>query len=163
MASGDHRAAVPDNLSGVGLNIGLVRARGNDQIVDRLADGVERAFSALRVTRTVEIVVPGCLEIPLGAKYLAESGQVDAVVCIGAAIRYETTHYDLVVGECGRGIQELQMRSGVPVTFGVLAVEDEAQATAKSDGPDGHNVGHEAALGAVEMARLAQKWGKLGK
>ncbi len=158
VASGDQRAAAPDGLVGTGLTIGVVRARWNAAVVDRLADGVARGLAELKVTRTVEVAVPGCFEIPLAAHYLATSGQVDAVVCIGAVIRGETTHYELVSGECGRGVQEVQLATGVPVLFGVLTVENDDQAMARSEGPGGHNVGEEAAVGAVEMARLAQKW-----
>jgi 6,7-dimethyl-8-ribityllumazine synthase len=100
----------------------------------------------------VEVSVPGSFEIPFGARALATSGRVDAVICIGAVIRGETTHYDLVAGECARGIQDVQLATGVPVAFGVLTTEDEAQALARSEGPGGHNVGEEAALVAVEMA-----------
>ncbi len=158
VASGDERARVPDGLSGTGLTIGLVRARWNAEIVDRLAAGVERGLAELKVTRTVEVEVPGCFEIPLAAQYLATSGQVDAVVCIGAVIRGETTHYELVSQECGHGVQQVQLSTGVPVLFGVLTVEDEGQALARSEDAGGHNVGEEAATGAVEMARLGQKW-----
>ena len=157
MASGDHRAAVPEGLTGTGLTIGVVRARWNREIVERLAAGVSRALSELKVNRTIEVAVPGCFEIPLAAKYLAESGTIDAVVCIGAVIRGETTHYELVAGECGRGVQDVQLATGVPVLFGVLTVENDDQALARSEGPGGHNVGEEAAAGAVEMARLAQR------
>lgn len=158
MASGDQRATTPEGLTGTGLTIGVVRARWNADVVDRLADGVGRALAELKVTRTVEVAVPGCLEIPLAASYLAGSGQVDAVVCIGAVIRGETTHYDLVSEECARGIQDVQRSTGIPVLFGVLTVESIDQAMARSEGGQGHNVGAEAAAGAVEMARLAQKW-----
>jgi len=163
VASGDHRAAVPPGLTGTGLTIGLVAARWNAEIVDRLADGVRRGLADLKVTRTLEVEVPGCFEIPLAAGYLARSGQVDAVVCIGAVIRGETTHYELVAGECGRGVQDVQLTTGVPVLFGVLTVETTEQALARSEGPGGHNVGEEAAAGAVEMARLAQKWAPFGE
>lgn len=140
------------------MSIGLVRARWNQEIVDRLADGVQRGLDAMKVRNVVEAAVPGCFEIPLAARLLARSGEVDAVVCIGVVIRGETTHYELVAGECGRGIQDVQLSTGVPALFGVLTVENEAQAMARSEGPGGHNVGEEAALGAVEMARLCQKW-----
>ena len=158
MATGDDRATVPKGLTGTGLTIGVVAARWNDHIVGRLADGVRRGLADLKVTRTVEIEVPGCFELPQGAGYLARSGQVDAVVCIGAVIRGETTHYELVAGECGRGVQDVQLATGVPVLFGVLTVENTEQALARSEGAGGHNVGEQAAAGAVEMARLAQKW-----
>jgi 6,7-dimethyl-8-ribityllumazine synthase len=158
MASGDHRPTTPETLNGRGLTVGVVRARWNADIVQRLADGVERAVADLHVSKTVEVAVPGCFEIPLAAQYLARSGQVDAVVCLGAVIRGETTHYELVAGECGRGVQDVQLATGVPVLFGVLTVENTNQALARSEGPGGHNVGEEAVHGAVEMARLAQTW-----
>jgi 6,7-dimethyl-8-ribityllumazine synthase len=107
----------------------------------------------------LEISVPGSFEIPFGAKVLAESGQVDAVVCIGAVIRGETTHYDLVAGECARGIQDVQLATGIPVAFGVLTTEDEGQALARSEGPGGHNVGEDAAVVAVEMAGHVRRFG----
>ncbi len=122
--------------------------------MDRLAAGVERGLASLGVTDIVTHAVPGSFEIPVAAKALAASGTVDAVVCIGAVIRGETTHYELVSSECGRGVQQAQLDTGVPILFGVLTVEDEAQALARSEGPGGHNVGEEAAVGAVEMARL---------
>lgn len=158
VASEEQRAQVPDALTGTGLTVGVVRARWNQAIVQRLADGVERGLAGLKVTRTVEVEVPGCFEIPLAAQYLATSGQVDAVVCIGAVIRGETTHYELVSDSCGRGVQDVQLATGVPVLFGVVTVENEVQALARSEDAGGHNVGEEAATGAVEMARLAQRW-----
>ncbi len=158
MASGDQRASTPKGLIGTGLTVGVVRARWNANVVDRLADGVERTLAELKVTRIVDVAVPGCFEIPLAASYLAGSGQVDAVVCIGAVIRGETTHYEIVSEECARGVQQAQRATGVPVLFGVVTVENTEQALARSEGPGGHNVGEEAAVGAVEMARLAQKW-----
>jgi 6,7-dimethyl-8-ribityllumazine synthase len=162
VASGDQRATVPDGLIGTGLTVGVVAARWNADVVERLAQGVRRAFSALQVTRTTELTVPGCFEIPLAARYLARSGQVDAIVCIGAVIRGETTHYELVAGECGRGILDVQLSTGVPTLLGVLTVESLDQALSRSEGPGGHNVGEEAATAAVEMARLAQKWAPFG-
>jgi 6,7-dimethyl-8-ribityllumazine synthase len=126
--------------------------------VDRLVEGVQRAVEQLRITRTVEVDVPGAFEIPFAARLLALSGQVDAIVCVGTVIRGETTHYESVAGECAAGIQTVQMSTGVPVLFGVLTVENEAQALARSEAAGGHNVGFEATEAAVEMARLAQRW-----
>lgn len=160
MAEGTARAHAPEGLDGAGLRVGVVRARWNAHIVDRLAAGVERGLAALGVgTEGVEEVsVPGSFEIPFGARALAASGRVDAVVCIGAVIRGETTHYDIVAGECARGVQQVQLTTGVPVAFGVLTTEDEAQALARSEGPGGHNVGEEAAAVAVEMALVAGRY-----
>ena len=149
---------MPRELTGTGLTLGVVRSRWNQMIVDRLVDGVQRAVVDLRVTRTVDVDVPGAFEIPFAARLLALSGQVDAVVCVGTVIRGETTHYESVAGECAAGIQNVQLSTGVPVLFGVLTVENEAQALVRSEGEGGHNVGYEATAAAVEMARLAQQW-----
>lgn len=158
MSSDDRRAAAPDDLDGKGLRVGIVRARWNEHIVERLAEGARRGLRALGVLDddVVEVSVPGSFEIPFGARVLASSGAVDAVVCIGAVVRGETTHYELVAGECAGGVQQVQLSTGVPVAFGVLTTEDEEQAMARSEGPGGHNVGEEAAAVAVEMARLAE-------
>jgi 6,7-dimethyl-8-ribityllumazine synthase len=160
VAEGSARATAPAGLDGSGLRVGLVRARWNGQIVDRLAEGVTRGLSALGVVAddVVEVSVPGSFEIPFGARALATSDRVDAVICIGAVIRGETGHYDIVAGECARGVQQVQLSTGVPVAFGVLTTEDERQALARSEGPGGHNVGEEAAVVAVEMARIAQRY-----
>lgn len=160
MAEGTARAGAPDGLDGAGLRVGVVRARWNGPIVERLAEGVERGLKAVGVVAddVVEVSVPGSFEIPFGARALATSGRVDAVVCVGAVIRGETTHYDIVAGECARGVQDVQLSTGVPVAFGVLTTEDEEQALARSEGPGGHNVGEEAAVVAVEMARIAQRF-----
>lgn len=145
-------------LDGAGLRVGVVRARWNAHVVDRLAAGVRRGLAALAVADgdVVEVTVPGSFELPMAAQVLATSGTVDAIVCIGSVIRGETTHYELVAGECARGIQQVQLTTGVPVAFGVLTTEDEPQALARSEGPGGHNVGEDAAHVAVEMARLAR-------
>jgi len=160
VAEGSDRAAAPDGIDGTGLRVGVVRARWNPGVVERLAEGVERGLKALGVVADdiMELSVPGSFEIPFGARALAVSGLVDAVVCIGSVIRGETSHYDIVAGECARGVQQVQLTTGVPVAFGVLTTEDERQALARSEGPGGHNVGEEAALVAVEMARVAQRF-----
>jgi 6,7-dimethyl-8-ribityllumazine synthase len=157
MASGDDRAGAPAGIDGKGVRVGIVRARWNREIVERLALGVRRGLSDVGVDDAdiVEVSVPGSFEIPFGARVLATSGRVDAVVCIGAVIRGETSHYDLVAGECAAGVQQVQLTTGVPVGFGVLTIENEGQALARSEDPGGHNVGEEAAWVAVEMAQLA--------
>lgn len=160
MTTGDKGAAPPDGLDGTGLRIGVVRARWNTQIVDRLAAGVGRGLAGLgvRPTDVVDVAVPGSFELPMGARILAASGQVDAVICLGSVIRGETSHYELVAGEAASGIQEVQLTTGVPVAFGILTTEDEEQALARSEGEGGHNVGEDAAVVAVEMARLAERY-----
>ena len=159
MAGADDKGAAPEGLSGAGLRVGIVRARWNSHIVDRLHEGARRGLADLGVDDddVVETTVPGSFELPMGARILAASGGVDAVICLGSVIRGETTHYELVAGESAAGIQQVQLTTGVPVAFGVLTTEDEDQALARSEGPGGHNVGEDAALVAVEMARLAEE------
>ncbi len=154
------RAAAPPGLDGSGLRIGVVRARWNGHIVDRLANGVGRGLAGLHVdpSDVVDVTVPGSFELPMAARILASSGQVDAIVCLGSVIRGETTHYELVAGESAAGIQQVQLQTGVPVAFGILTTEDEAQALARSQDTGGHNVGEDAAVVAVEMARLAERF-----
>ncbi len=159
MSAGDKGAAAPVGLDGRGLRIGVVRARWNAGIVERLAEGVRRGLAGLQVADSdvVEVMVPGSFELPMGARLLAASGKVDAVICLGCVVRGETTHYELVAGEAAAGIQQVQLSTGVPVAFGILTTEDESQALARSQPAGGHNVGEDAAVVAVEMARLAQQ------
>ena len=159
MASGDDRASVPEDLDGVGLRIGLVRSRWNAEIVDRLCAGVERGLLHLGIPFDDIVIesVPGSFEIPMGCSILARSGEVDAIVAIGVVLRGETTHYELVSEGAAQGIQQVQLTTGIPVAFGLLTVENREQALARSEGPGGHNVGEDAAVVAVEMARLAER------
>lgn len=160
MSGEDQRAASPADLDGAGLRIGVIRARWNDHIVDRLAQGVGRGLAHLGVEPgdVVDVTVPGSFELPMAARILASSGRVDAIVCLGSVIRGGTTHYELVAGEAAAGIQQVQIQTGIPVAFGILTTEDEGQALARSEGAGGHNVGEDAAVVAVEMARLTQRF-----
>lgn len=155
MATGDDRASTPD-LDATGLRIGVIGTRWNADIVARLREGALRGLESYGVDNITELSVPGAYELPLAAQYLAESGSVDGIVVIGAVIRGETTHYELVAGECGRAIMDVQLATGTPIGMGVLTVEDVDQALARSEDPGGHNVGEEAATVAVEMAILKQ-------
>ena len=130
MTAGDRGAGAPEGLDGKGLPIGVVRARWNAGIVDRLAQGVGRGLAGLGVdpADVIDETVPGSFELPMGARILAASGRVDAVICLGCVIRSETSHYELVAGEAAAGIQQVQLDTGVPVAFGILATEDEARA-----------------------------------
>jgi len=147
-------------LDGSGLRIAVVCGRFNDAITSRLLDGVWRGLADVKVDPADVVVewVPGAFEVPFAARTIASSGRVDAVICLGAVIRGETSHYDFVAGECARGIQDVQLSVGVPVLFGVLTTENDEQALARSEGPGGHNVGEECAHTAVEMVHLASRW-----
>ncbi len=160
MAGAADKGGARDGLDGNGLRVGIVHARWNSHIVDRLLEGARRGLSDLGVAEAdvVETSVPGSFELPMGARILAASGYVDAVICLGSVVRGETSHYELVAGESAAGIQQVQLATGVPVAFGVLTTEDEDQALARSEGPGGHNVGEDSAVVAVEMARLAEEY-----
>lgn len=142
-------------LDGTGLRIAIISARFNDHIVTALRDGARRGLARLGVADgdVLEAWVPGAFELPLAAQAIAETGKVDAVLCLGTVIRGDTPHFDYVCGEAARGIQDVQLATGVPVMFGVLTVNTEQQAIDRS-GPGTDNKGDEAAVGAVEMALL---------
>ena len=157
MASGDDRAESLD-IDGSDLTVGIISARWNADIVARLVEGAQRGLLAAGVTDFDHETVPGAFELPLAALLLAQTGNFDALIVLGAVIRGETTLYELVAGECGRGIMDVQLQTGVPIGMGVLTVENDAQADARSEEAGGHNVGEEAALVAVELALLAKNW-----
>ena len=149
-------SAIPD-LDGSGLRIAIIGARFNDHIVTNLRDGALRGLERLGVADSdiIESWVPGAFELPLAAKVLAETGKVDAIICLGTVIKGDTPHFDYVCGEAARGIQDAQLATGIPVMFGVLTVNTEQQAIDRS-GPGIDNKGDEAAVGAVEMALLVK-------
>jgi 6,7-dimethyl-8-ribityllumazine synthase len=138
-----------------GLNMTLLAARYHVAIVDGLVAGARAAWveaggdpERLRLE-----YVPGAFELPLAAQAAARSGAQDGVVALGCVIRGETSHYDLVAGECARGLQRVALDERIPVAFGVLTTENEAQAVARS-GPGAANKGAEALVAAVALARL---------
>lgn len=138
-----------------GLRVALVVSRYNDFITDRLADG---ALQALIVAGAAEdgitvIKVPGAFEVPLAARRAAETGQYDAVVCLGCLIRGETPHFDYIASASSHAIALASAETGVPMTFGVLTTDSAEQAIERAaKGPS--NKGWEAAMAAVEMATL---------
>ncbi len=160
----DQRAAgrPEPERNGAGLRIAVVCGRFNDHVTNRLLAGVQRGLAAVGVADAdvTEAWVPGAFELPLAAKAFAESGTVDAIVCIGCVIRGETTHYETVAGECASGIQQAQLATGLPIVFGVLTTENLDQALCRSEEAGGHNVGEEAAATAVEMVTLLRNIGK---
>jgi 6,7-dimethyl-8-ribityllumazine synthase len=141
---------------GAGLRVAVLCGRFNDHVTVRLLDGVRRGLHDCKVADddVTEVWVPGSFELPVTAKAFAMSGAVDAVICIGCVIRGDTAHFELVAGECARGIQQVGLETGLPIVFGVLTTENLDQALCRSESAGGHNVGVEAAQTAVEMARL---------
>jgi 6,7-dimethyl-8-ribityllumazine synthase len=165
LPSEPQRASRPGELAGTheggSMRIAVVCARFNDEITLRLLDGAYEALYRLNVRGDRRLVawVPGAFELPLAARFLAASGDFAAIVCLGAVIRGETSHYDFVAGECARGIQQVQLETGVPVVFGVLTTENIEQALERSGGRVG-NKGDEAVVTAVEMASLLEQLAK---
>ena len=141
--------------SGSGRRVAVVAARFNEVVTGRLVQGALDGLASFGVAADdVDVAwVPGAFEIPLVARRLAASGDYDAVICLGAVIRGDTAHFELVAGEAARGIAEVTRSTGVPVIFEVLATDDLAQAEARAGGAHG-NKGWEAAGAALEMAGL---------
>jgi 6,7-dimethyl-8-ribityllumazine synthase len=102
-------------------------------LAERLVAGAQRAFAEAGALVDVH-EVPGAFELPLAALYLAQTGRYAGVACLGAVIRGETDHYEYVCSEAARGIQDVQLRTGVPCAFGVLTVENMEQALARTGG-----------------------------
>jgi 6,7-dimethyl-8-ribityllumazine synthase len=126
-----------------------------EELAERLVDGATRVFAEAGGAVDVHDVA-GAFELPLAAKYCAESGRYRGVACLGAVIRGETDHYDFVCSEAAAGIARVSLDSGVPCSFGVLTVDDMAQALARSGGGKRHQ-GEDAARAVVEMAALRER------
>jgi 6,7-dimethyl-8-ribityllumazine synthase len=146
-------------LVGTGLKVGIVAGRFNDFISDKLVSGAEDALKRHGVSEDdVDIAwVPGAFEIPLIAKKMADSGNYDAVITLGAVIRGSTPHFDYVCNEAAKGVASAAMTSGVPVIFGVLTVDSIEQAIERA-GTKAGNKGWEAAVSAIEMANLTRQF-----
>ena len=138
-----------------GLRFGVVVSRFNHLICVRLLEGCSRELVRRGVLETdIHVAwVPGAFEIPQAARALAQSGRYDAVVALGVVIRGGTPHFDYVCDGVTSGVREVVRDTGVPVAFGVLTTDDVEQALDRAGGAHG-NKGEEAALAAVEMARL---------
>ena len=145
------------NMNGEGLRIGVVAARFNDAITRQLLAGAldTLARHGVRDDDVLVVWTPGSYELPLVARTLAKNGKHDAVICLGAVIRGETGHYDMVAGHASSGIGSVSLETGVPVVFGVLTTENMEQAINRAGGKSG-NLGCSAAATAIETARLVQ-------
>ena len=128
-------------------------ARFYEDLADRLIAGAQRAFAAAGAGEADVYAVPGAFELPLAATYLAQSGRYDGIACLGAVIRGETDHYDYVCAEAARGIQDAQLRTGVPCAFGVLTVDTMEQALARAGGGK-RDSGEHAAQAVLALAGL---------
>jgi 6,7-dimethyl-8-ribityllumazine synthase len=137
------------------MRVAIVVSRFNDFVTTRLLDGARAALADAGVAaEDVEVLhVPGAFEIPMAAQRVAETGKVDAVVCLGCLIRGETPHFEYIASACAHGITAAAASTGVPMSFGVLTTNSAEEALERAAaGPS--NKGREAADAAVEMARL---------
>ncbi|KRK93224.1 6,7-dimethyl-8-ribityllumazine synthase [Companilactobacillus futsaii] len=143
---------VNGNLNGQGLKIGIVVAKFNEVVTNKLLSGALDKLEQLNVdTEDITVVkVPGAFEIPRMAKKLAESKQVDGIITLGAVVRGETAHFDYVCSESASGVSQVSLNSRVPVMYGILTTNDMSQALNRAGGKAG-NKGSECASDVVEV------------
>ncbi|MBQ0004535.1 MAG: 6,7-dimethyl-8-ribityllumazine synthase [Clostridiales bacterium] len=141
-----------------GMKVGIIGARFNEIIVNKLVGGAVDGLVRHGVEEENITIcwVPGAFEIPLAAQKMAKSGNYVAVICCGAVIRGDTSHYDLVCNEAAKGIAQVQLASGIPVMFGIITTENIEQAIARAGSKAG-NKGYDCALGAIEMVNLFEE------
>lgn len=142
--SGD--SLIWNDFDASGLRFAIVVARFNSLITEKLLAGAREVLAKAQVD---VFRVPGAFELPLAAKMLAQTHRFHAIIALGAVIRGDTPHFDYVAGEAARGLQEVALETGIPVSFGVLTTDTLAQAEARID------KGKDAAMTALEMVRFA--------
>ncbi len=143
-----------------GMKVAIIASRFNEIISNKLLGGavdglVRHGADEENITA---VWVPGAFEIPNIAKTLAESGKYDAIICVGAVIRGQTSHYDYVCNEVSKGIAQVSLQTGIPVMFGIVTTENIEQAIARAGSKAG-NKGYDCALGAIEMVNLHRQLG----
>jgi len=137
------------------VKVAICVARFYEELAERLERGARSAFAEGGVTDVDRFDVPGAFELPMAAKLAAETGRYAGIACLGAVIRGETDHYDWVCQEAARGIQDVQLRTGVPCAFGVLTVDTMEQALARSGG-DKRDSGRHAADAVLALIRVKE-------
>ena len=145
------------DMNGQGLQIGVVVARFNEIITNKLLDSAIQTLEQ-HGGRDEDITVgwvPGSFALPVVSNTMATSGRYHAVICLGAVIRGETSHYDMVAGQAACGIASIGLETGVPTIFGVLTTENMDQALNRSGGKSG-NMGANTAVAAIETARMVE-------
>jgi 6,7-dimethyl-8-ribityllumazine synthase len=137
------------------MRVAIVVARFNDFVTERLLEGAERLLAEQGLTGAdIEVLrVPGAFEVPIAAQRIAETGRVEAVVCLGCLIRGATPHFEYIASACAHGITAAAAATGVPMSFGVLTTNSVEEAMERAGDGDA-NKGREAAQAALDMARL---------
>ena len=142
---------IEQELDGLGLHIGIVQARYNEDITNALAVACIQELEALGVHDIDHVLVPGALEVPIALQAMAEGGEYDALVALGCIIRGETYHFELVANESGAGVSRISLDYNVPIANAILTTENLEQAVARQT-----EKGRDAARVAVEMAMLLE-------
>jgi 6,7-dimethyl-8-ribityllumazine synthase len=145
---------IEKNLSGEGIRVGIVQSRFNPVICEGLlaACRAQLAQQGVKDDEVTLATVPGALEIPLVLQQMAMSGKFDALIALGAVIRGDTFHFEIVSNESARGVSEVQLHCGVPIANAILTTDTDAQAEARMSAK-----GAEAALVAIEMVNLLKE------
>ena len=141
-----------------GIRVGIIASRFNEFIVGKLVAGAQDGLVRHGVENDSITVawVPGAFEIPVIARKMALSGKYDAIICVGAVIRGQTSHYDYVCAEVSKGIAQVSLEAGIPVMFGILTTDTIEQAIERAGSKAG-NKGYDCALGAIEMVNLMKQ------
>ncbi|HBQ45095.1 MAG TPA: 6,7-dimethyl-8-ribityllumazine synthase [Thiomicrospira sp.] len=150
---------IEGNLTAEGMKIGLVVGRFNSFIVDSLVKGAIDTIvrHGGSVDNIEQVMVPGAFEIPVVAQKMAKTGKYDAIVAIGAVIRGGTPHFEYVAGECVKGIGQVALNTGVPISFGVLTVDTIEQAIERA-GTKAGNKGEECTLAVIETVNVLRQF-----
>ncbi len=150
---------IEGKLNAEGLRVAIVASRWNDFVVSRLIGGAEDALARLGAAPdAVTIIrVPGSFELPLATRQVAMSDNYDAVICLGAIIRGETTHNEFIAAEVFKGIAQISLQTQKPIALGVITADNLEQAIDRAGAKSG-NKGFEAAMSAVEMANLFKEF-----
>lgn len=141
------------------MKVGIVAARFNEIIVNKLLGGAVDCLvrHGVEEENITAAWVPGAFEIPTAANKMARTGKYDAIICVGAVIRGQTSHYDYVCNEAAKGIAQVSLETGVPVMFGILTTDNIEQAIARAGSKAG-NKGYDCALSAIEMVNLLSQF-----
>ncbi len=146
---------IKPELSGEGLRVGIVRSRFNERVGIAMLEACRKRLADLRVTAITVVSVPGALEAPLALQRLANTEKYDALIALGAVIRGETYHFEIVANESASGLMQVQLDNGIPVANGILTTDTEEQAEARAA-----EKGRDCAEVAVEMANLGKSISK---
>jgi 6,7-dimethyl-8-ribityllumazine synthase len=138
------------------IRVALIVSRFNEEVTGGLARGARDVLRENGITDWLEYSAPGAFELPLLAKTLARSGQVDGVICLGCVIKGDTAHFEFISLGAAIGIQQASLETGIPISFGVLTTYTDEQAEIRSR-DDVHNKGREAASATIESIRLIRK------